>query len=65
MNDFIPTRDKLPAKGTLVDWIAPSGDQVNGGKYDRLWFLPSDHTVYCYYVPIAWRPAAKPEGAKP
>ena len=56
-SDFIPTASQLPPEGALVDWITPSGKQVDGGGKGpgRLWLLPPDWSVYCYYEPIAWR----------
>lgn len=55
MNDFSRVVDILPHYGRLVDWIAPDGQQVNGGKmmHKNLWFLPDG--VYIYYIPISWR----------
>lgn len=49
------TTDARPEHGRLVDWIAPSGEQVDGGRYDGMWFLPPDHGMYCYYTPTYWR----------
>lgn len=58
--DFKPVWKELPKEGQKVDWIAPGGDQVNGGTYKRLWFLPGG--MYVYYEPIAWRPAEERKG---
>ena len=51
----------LPPEGTLVDWIAPDGHEVIGGKKGpgRLWFLPLDHSMYTYYEPTFWRVVGK------
>jgi hypothetical protein len=53
-----PTRDSTPTEvGERVDWIAPSGEVVLGGRYERgLWFLPGGR-MYVYYTPTFWRPA--------
>ncbi len=62
---WTPTSDRLPEKGQLVDWIAPGGEQVDGGKYGggAVWFLPGDNPMYVYYRPTYWRPAqAQPHG---
>lgn len=58
MTDFISTKKFLPQEGEVVDWISPCGNQVNGGVKGprKLWLLPPDWAVYCYYEPIAWRP---------
>jgi len=57
--DFIPVSKRLPERGTRVDWITPSGHQVNGGVYDGVWFLPSG--TYCYQRPLSWRPSVVTE----
>ena len=60
MSEFKPVSQSVPADNQLVDWIAPVGDQVSGGKYcNGLWFLPPNHNVYCYYTPTSWRPAVE------
>lgn len=57
---WTPTSAALPNPNQVVDWIAPDGEQVNGGMYgSQLWFLPPEHSVYCYYTPTYWRPAVK------
>ena len=57
--DFIPTHERRPEEGQRVDWIAPGGQQVNGGRIKGgLWFLPNGN-MYCYYTPVAWRPARR------
>ncbi len=64
MSEFKPVSQPGPDDNQLVDWITPNGDQVSGGKFVAgLWFLPPDHSVYCYCQPISWRPAmeAKPD----
>ena len=55
--DFFPTSECTPFENATVDWITPSGVQVNGGKKGpgKIWFLPPEWKVYCYYEPIAWR----------
>ncbi len=57
---------ETPDEGTIVDWIAPGGDQIAGGQKGpgQLWFLPPDHKVYCYYEPAFWR-IAQPEPTPP
>ena len=52
------TEDEKPPMGAVVDWITPNGEQVNGGKYNRMWFLPSDWAMYAYYTPTYWRLSA-------
>lgn len=62
MQNWIPTKDKVPEKGQNVDWISPGGEQVNGGRFEGglIWFLPGGD-MYVYYTPTYWRPAQKPE----
>lgn len=57
--EWIPTRLKLPEPNTRVDWIAPSGEQVNGGAYvgGAVWYPPGSN-MFVYYKPEFWRPAA-------
>ncbi len=57
MSNWKLPSEVLPADGDLVDWIAPGGQEVIGGKKGpgQLWFLPPDHGVYCYYEPVFWR----------
>ena len=59
MSDWTRTDFKQPSEGQLVDWIAPDGRQIDGGKKGRgqLWFLPPDYDMYVYYTPPFWRPA--------
>lgn len=55
MNWTRVTKDTLPDEGRLIDWIAPGGEQIDGGKrLGNLWFLPCG-TMYCYYTPTYWR----------
>ena len=56
-SEWTPLHQASPEEGALVDWITPSGDTVSGGKKGpgQLWFLPPDHSAYCYYKPICWR----------
>ena len=66
MSEFTPVSQSAPGDNQLVDWIAPAGEQVSGGKYRKgLWFLPPDHAVYCYYEPVSWRPAQQLEEVTP
>ncbi len=66
MSEFKPVSQRSPEDNQLVDWIAPDGQQVSGGKYSKgLWFLPPDHTAYCYYEPVSWRPAQQLEEVTP
>ena len=52
--DWIAPHERLPERGQLVDWLTSTGNQVTGGRYDGLWFLPGG--VYAYYTPTFWRP---------
>jgi len=52
------TIERLPDRGQAVDWIAPDGVQVDGGRYEGPWFLPGKNRMYIYYTPEFWRPAA-------
>lgn len=51
------TTNALPEKGRKVDWIAPGGEQVNGGTFagGAIWFLPGENPMYVYYKPSHWR----------
>lgn len=55
---WIKTSDRLPAEGTVVEWIPPSGGEPIVGKKGpgRLWFIDG---VYVYYdpSPFYWREA--------
>lgn len=56
----------LPERGQRVDWLAPSGELVEGGAYGGVWLLPGGAyegvwllpggEMYVYYVPVFWRP---------
>jgi hypothetical protein len=58
MREWIPTAGatgRFPEHGQRVDWMAPSGEQVDGGRFDRgMWFLPGGG-MYVYYTPSFWR----------
>lgn len=58
MSDWIATKTQMPAPNQAVDWISPSGQQVNGGRYvgGVIWY-PPDGDMYIYYLPTFWRPA--------
>ena len=53
-NWLLPSK-VLPERGQKVDWIDHGGEEVLGGTYDGVWFLPDG--MYIYYVPMFWRPA--------
>lgn len=61
---WVPTNEGRPRPGQRVDWIAPSGEQVDGGSYQggAVWY-PPDSPVCVYYTPAFWRPAeGTPDG---
>lgn len=56
-SEWLPLSRFRPERGQRVDWIGPSGQQVNGGKYAGMWFLPGENPMYIYYTPVYWRPS--------
>ena len=60
------TDSQLPPKGTLIDWISPSGIQDRGRFLGGIVWLPENSSMYVYYRPERWRLAMpEPDEAKP
>lgn len=66
-NRWRRTIDERPPTGADVDWITPSGDQINGGKFSggAIWLLPPRHEMYVYYTPERWRFSAPVQAVAP
>ena len=47
--------DALPPEGVVVETRSEHGNVQCLVRESNLWFVP-DHSMYVYYVPIAWRP---------
>lgn len=54
--EWIPYDQRKPERGSAVDWIAPDGRVVIGGRYHGgvVWFPPNSE-MYIYYTPTFWR----------
>lgn len=63
---WIPLTERRPSDGQLVDWIAPNGTEIAGGKYiSGLWYIPDTFKAYSDKPPVFWRPTAPAPLAKP
>lgn len=57
MTGWTRAADQLPPDGMLVDALNPSGNLTQLRRRHNLWFLP-DESMYVYFSPEWWRPAA-------
>lgn len=55
--------DQLPKDGEIVDVMLSNGRTTQLKRSGRLWFVP-DGSMYVYYEPTFWKPAADREARR-
>lgn len=56
-DNWIECAMRLPDEGVVVQTLSPGGMESTLKRQGGLWFVP-DGSMYVYYTPMSWRPAA-------
>jgi hypothetical protein len=55
MGNYTRTERALPPRGVPIEWIAPSGERVEGKFLGGMIWMPFGSGLYGYYTPPFWR----------